>query len=179
MEIPMRPKFLPLALVLVSLATAGSAVAATKSAHADLVNAQGATVGHAKLTASSDGVRISVSVEQLTPGDHGIHIHNVGKCEGPAFTTAGGHFNPTSAHHGIHNAADPKPHLGDLPNLTIDSKGKGKLSFVISGATLDPGPNSLVHDGGTALVIHAKVDDLMSDPSGNSGDRIACGVIQQ
>jgi Cu-Zn family superoxide dismutase len=175
----MRPRFLPLAFTLISLAAANSAFAATKSAHADLVNAQGATVGHAKLNATAAGIKISVSVEQLTPGDHGIHIHNVGKCEGPAFTTAGGHFNPTSAHHGIHNSADPKPHLGDLPNLTVDAKGKGKLSFVVSGATLDPGPNSLFHDGGTALVIHAKADDLMSDPSGNSGDRVACGVIQQ
>lgn len=175
----MYPKLLPLAAAILSLAAAGTAVAATKSAHADLTNAQGATVGHAKLSATSDGVKISVEVSQLTPGDHGIHIHNVGKCEGPAFTTAGGHFNPTSAHHGTHNAADPKPHLGDLPNLTVDAKGKGKLSFVVSGATLDPGPNSLFHDGGTALVIHAKADDLMSDPSGNSGDRIACGVIAQ
>ena len=175
----MHPKLLPLASALICFAAAGSAFAATKSAHADLVNAQGATVGHAKLSATSGGVKISVEASQLTPGDHGIHIHNVGKCEGPAFTTAGGHFNPTSAHHGTHNAADPKPHLGDLPNLTIDAKGKGKLSFVVSGATLDPGANSLFHDGGTALVIHAKADDLMSDPSGNSGDRVACGVIQQ
>jgi superoxide dismutase, Cu-Zn family len=179
MEIPMRLKLLPLVSTLICFAAATSALAATKSAHADLVNAQGTTVGHAKLTAAGGGVKISVSVEQLTPGDHGIHIHTVGKCEGPAFTTAGGHFNPTSAHHGIHNSSDPKPHLGDLPNLTVDAKGKGKLSFVVSGATLDPGPNSLFHDGGTALVIHAKADDLMSDPSGNSGDRIACGVIQQ
>jgi Cu-Zn family superoxide dismutase len=191
----MRPRFLPLvaALFCISAASARSSVVggvvaanagavaanATKSAHADLVNAQGAAVGHAKLTATGKGVRISVAVSQLVPGEHGIHIHNVGKCEGPAFTTAGGHFNPTSAHHGIHNPADPHPHLGDLPNLTVDANGKGKLSFLIPGATLDPGPNSLFHDGGTALVIHAKPDDLISDPSGNSGDRVACGVIQQ
>lgn len=175
----MRTKLLPLAATLICFAAASSAIAATQSAHVDLVNAQGATVGHAKLSATSGGVKISVEVMQLTPGDHGIHIHNVGKCDGPAFTTAGGHFNPTSAHHGIHNTSDPKPHLGDLPNLAIGANGKGKLSFMVSGATLDPGPNSLFHDGGTALVIHAKADDLMSDPSGNSGDRVACGVIQQ
>ncbi len=174
----MRPKLLPLASVLICFAAAGSAFAATKSAHADLVNAQGATVGHAKITATSGGVKISIKASKLTPGDHGIHIHTVGKCEGPAFTTAGGHFNPTSAHHGVHNAADPKPHLGDLPNLSVNAGGKGILTFTISGATLDPGPNSLFHDGGTALVIHAKADDMMSDPSGNSGDRIACGLIK-
>ena len=172
----MRPQILPIA-ALVCLSAA--AFAQTKSAHADLVNAQGATIGHARLAATADGVKVSVMVSQLAPGEHGIHIHNVGKCEGPAFTTAGGHFNPASAHHGVNNTADPHPHLGDLPNLTVDAAGKGKLSFLIKGATLDPGPNSLFHDGGTALVIHAKPDDLMSDPSGNSGDRIACGVIQQ
>jgi Cu-Zn family superoxide dismutase len=101
----------------------------------------------------------------------------VGKCEGPDFRTAGGHFNPTSAHHGIHNAQDPKPHLGDLANLAVKPDGKGSASFMVSGVTLGDGTNSLFHDGGTAIVIHAKADDLMSDPSGNSGDRVGCGVI--
>ena len=120
-----------------------------------------------------------MKVSNLTPGDHGIHIHNVGKCDGPDFKTAGGHFNPTSAHHGIHNAQDPKPHLGDLANLTVKPDGRASASFILSGVTLSDGANSLFHDGGTAIVIHAKADDLMSDPSGNSGDRIACGVIEK
>src|SRR5580698_1016173 len=137
-------------------AAAATADTAPKSAHADILDAKGAKVGTAKIKAVKDGVQIQVKVMGLPAGDHGIHIHNVGKCDGPAFTTAGGHFNPTSAHHGIHNTSDPKPHLGDLPNLTIGANGKGKLSFMVSGATLDPGPNSLFHDGGTALVIHAK-----------------------
>jgi superoxide dismutase, Cu-Zn family len=153
--------------------------AAPNSAHADIVNAQGTTIGHAEFSAVSDGVKISVTVSQLPPGEHGIHIHNVGKCEGPAFTTAGGHFNPTNAHHGIHNAQDPHPHLGDLPNLVVSEKGTAKLTFTAAGATISDGPISLFHDGGTALVIHAKPDDLTNDPSGNSGDRIACGVIVQ
>ena len=153
--------------------------AATKSAHADIVNPQGVTIGHAEFSAASDGVKVSVTVSQLAPGEHGIHIHNVGKCDGPAFTTAGGHFNPTSAHHGVNNAQAPHSHLGDLPNLVVSEKGTAKITFTAAGATLDDGPNSVFHDGGTALVIHAKPDDLMSDPSGNSGDRIACGVIAQ
>jgi len=147
------------------------------SAHADIANAQGTAVGHATFTTVGDGVRVTAQVSQLAPGEHGIHIHNVGKCEVPAFTSAGGHFNPTSAHHGMHNALDPHPHVGDLPNLTVDDKGTGKLTFMIPGVTLGEGLNSLFHDGGTALVIHAKADDLSSDPSGNSGDRVACGVI--
>ncbi len=143
------------------------------------MDAQGKEIGSAKITSTADGVKIAVKVSKLTPGDHGIHIHNVGKCEGPAFASAGGHFNPTSAHHGIHNTQDPHPHLGDLQNLTVTDKGKGDASFTVSGVTLGDGANSLFHEGGTSLVIHAKADDLTSDPSGNSGDRVACGIIEK
>lgn len=155
------------------------ASAAPKSAHANIVNAQGTKIGTAKITATAQGVKIIVKVSQLTPGEHGIHIHTVGKCETPVFTSAGGHFNPTGGHHGIHDAQEPHPHLGDLPNLVVDQNGKGNMSFTAAGVTLGDGPDSLFHEGGTALVIHAKADDLKSDPSGNSGDRIACGVIEQ
>lgn len=151
--------------------------AATESAHADLINAQGATIGHAEFTPASDGVNIALTVSQLAPGEHGIHIHTVGKCDAPAFTTAGGHFNPTNTHHGVNNAESPRPHVGDLPNLVVSAEGTASTTFTATGATLGDGPDSLFHEGGTALVIHAKADDLMSDPSGNSGDRIACGVI--
>ena len=153
--------------------------AAAKSAHADIMNAQGTKIGTAKITATGQGVKIAVTVSQLTPGEHGIHIHTVGKCEAPAFTSAGGHFNPTSAHHGTHNTQDPHPHLGDLMNLTVGQNGNAKATFLANGVTLGDGANSLFHDDGTSLVIHAKADDLMSDPSGNSGDRIACGVIEK
>lgn len=176
----MRSRILLALAGLLSLTiTAQHANAAAKAAHAKIVNAQGTEIGTAKFTPSSKGVKVSVKVSQLTPGEHGIHIHTVGKCEGPAFTSAGGHFNPTGTHHGIHNAKDPKPHVGDLPNLVVAQNGKGSAVFTIEGATLDEGAASLFHEGGTAIVIHAKADDLMSDPAGNSGDRIACGVIEK
>ncbi len=160
-------------------AAAALADTAPKAAHANIMNAQGMQIGTAKLKAVKDGVQISVKVTGLSAGDHGIHIHTVGKCEGPAFTTAGGHFNPTSAHHGMNNTMDPHPHAGDLPNLKVAANGKGSATVVAKGVTLGDGANSLFHDGGTSLVIHAKADDLMSDPSGNSGDRVACGVISK
>ncbi len=156
-----------------------ASAAGPKAAHADLKNAQGAKIGTAKISATPNGIKVSVKVSQLTPGEHGIHIHNVGKCEGPGFTTAGGHFNPTGAHHGVKNTQEPRPHAGDLENLKVGQNGKASATFMISGVSLGDGQNSLFHEGGTALVIHAKADDLMSDPSGNSGDRIACGVIEK
>ena len=170
-------------LVIPALCCFSAAVAlgdsAPKSAHADIVNAQGTKIGTATFKAATGGVKISVKVAQLAPGDHGIHIHAIGKCETPDFKTAGGHFNPTNAHHGVNNTMDPHPHAGDLPNLTVGANGKASVNLFAKGVTLGDGANSLFHDGGTSLVIHAKADDLMSDPSGNSGDRIACGVIQK
>jgi superoxide dismutase, Cu-Zn family len=175
----MHPRVLTISLLICAPAITVLADDAPKSAHATIVNAQGANVGSAKISSTANGVKIAVTVSQLTPGEHGIHIHTADKCEGPAFTSAGGHFNPTSAHHGINNAQDPHPHLGDLGNLKVDPSGKAKASFSIEGVTLGEGANSLFHEGGRSLVIHAKADDLISDPSGNSGDRIACGAIEK
>jgi superoxide dismutase, Cu-Zn family len=148
-----------------------------RSAHADIINGQGQKIGTATLVETSAGVRIDVNVSQLPPGAHGMHVHTVGKCEAPAFASAGGHLNPDAKKHGKDNPDGP--HAGDLPNIEVGPDGTAKTSFVDARVTLGDGPNSLFHEGGTALVIHEKSDDYKTDPSGNSGARIACGVIQK
>jgi superoxide dismutase, Cu-Zn family len=153
-----------------------SAQQTVHSAHADIVNAEGQKIGSATIRPSSSGVRINVEVSQLPPGVHGIHIHTVGKCEGPAFTSAGAHFNPTSKKHG--KDSPEGPHAGDLLNIEVTADGTGKASLSDSNVTLAGGPNSLFNESGTALVIHEKADDYKTDPAGNSGARIACGVIR-
>ncbi|HEY1467540.1 MAG TPA: superoxide dismutase family protein [Candidatus Acidoferrum sp.] len=164
-------------LLCVLIATFAFGQTAPKSAHADIVNAQGQKIGTATFSPADGGVKIEVDVAQLPPGTHGIHIHAVGKCEGPDFKTAGGHLNPTAKEHGKDN---PKgPHAGDLLNIEVDRSGHAKASLSDSLVTLGSGPNSLFHEGGSSLVIHEKMDDYKTDPAGNSGARTACGVIQQ
>ena len=150
---------------------------AAPAATATLRDAQGKTVGTATLTPSDGGVKINVSVSGVTPGLHGFHVHAVGKCEGPEFKSAGGHFNPGSKEHGLEN---PKgSHAGDMPNLSVSADGSGKGEFLARGASLDTGPGSLFPDGGTAVVLHAAPDDMKSDPAGNAGARIACGLVER
>ena len=148
-----------------------------KSAQADIVNGQVQNIGTAKILPAKKGVKIEVNVSQLPPGKHGIHIHAVGKCEGPAFTTAGGHLNPDAKKHGKENPEGP--HVGDLLNLEVKANGTAKTTLLDTMVTLGDGPNSVFHEGGTAIVIHEKEDDYKTDPAGNSGARIACGVIQK
>ena len=140
-----------------------------------LADAKGASVGTATLSADPKGVKITLAVSGLAPGDHAIHVHQTAKCDGPDFKSAGGHFNPDKKQHGMDNAMGP--HAGDMPNFTVDAKGKSSASVVAPGVTLDDGPHSVFTGGGTALVIHAKADDMKTDPAGNAGDRIACGTI--
>jgi Cu-Zn family superoxide dismutase len=151
------------------------AQSAAQSAQADIANAQGQKIGTATISQADGGIRIDVQVSQLPPGTHGIHIHTVGKCEGPAFTSAGGHLNPTSKKHGKDNPEGP--HAGDLLNIQVQASGDGKASLLDPNVTLGDGANSLFHEGGTSIVIHEKTDDYKTDPAGNSGARIACGVI--
>jgi Cu-Zn family superoxide dismutase len=156
---------------------AASAFAQATKAHADLATAKGDKVGTAILTQTGKGVRINLTITNLPAGVHAIHVHNVGKCEGPAFASAGGHFNPEMKMHGKDNPQGP--HAGDLPNFTVAKNGKGKATIVAEKVTLADGANSVFHQGGTALVVHAGPDDYKTDPAGNSGDRMACGVISK
>ena len=141
----------------------------------DLMNSRGQMTGHATFAQEPGGVRLRVVVTGLAPGSHGIHVHGVGKCEPPSFDSAGPHFNPDGKHHGLDNPAGP--HAGDFPNLIVGPNGSAQTSFLDSRVTLGPGSHSLFQAGGTSLVIHADPDDERTDPAGNSGPRIVCGII--
>lgn len=155
----------------------GLAQKAPKEVKVTLKTADGKDAGMATLSQKKDGVEVKVALENLPPGDHAIHVHQTAKCDPPDFKTAGGHFNPAGKKHGIKNPDGH--HNGDLPlNLTVGADGKVKKSFMAPDVTLDPSaPNSVFANGGTALVVHEKADDMMTDPAGNAGARIACGVI--
>jgi Cu-Zn family superoxide dismutase len=161
------------ALFLATAVHAGPA----QTTHADIVNAKGEKIGTATLKPAKPGVRIEMNVSQLPPGTHALHIHAVGKCDPPDFKSAGPHFNPENKKHGSKNPEGP--HAGDLPNFDVNANGTAKVSVVAPNVTLGDGANSLFHPEGTALVIHEKADDYTTDPAGNAGGRIACGVIQK
>jgi Cu-Zn family superoxide dismutase len=150
--------------------------AAAQTATAAIKNANGGDVGTAEMTQTPAGVLIKLSVKGLPPGDHAFHVHAVGKCE-PPFESAGGHFNPASKKHGL--MAAEGPHAGDMPNLHVPAGGELVVEVLNSNVTLEKGkPNSVFGADGSALVIHAAVDDYKTDPTGNAGGRIGCGVVQ-
>ncbi|HST35839.1 MAG TPA: superoxide dismutase family protein [Allosphingosinicella sp.] len=158
-------------LLLESTGASAQAPRVLTGASADLVKADGAEIGSVSVRPRGNGIDVSVIVSQVTPGRYGIHIHAVGRCEGPAFESAGPHWNPTSRHHGRLNPNGP--HLGDLPNIEVEANGRGTVRFTIAHTL-----NSLLNADGASIVLHAAADDERTDPSGNSGARIACGVLR-
>lgn len=153
-----------------TLGTTGNVSVAT----ATLRNAEGKIVGTAAITAMGETLTLRILASALPQGVHGLHLHTIGKCDGPDFSSAGGHLNPHGRRHGMNNVAGT--HLGDLPNLTVGASEAGAISFALP----DPRTTAeaaLFDADGSAIVIHAAADDNVTDPSGNSGPRIACGVF--
>lgn len=150
----------------------GTPVAGGASAVAMLRTAGGAEVGRATATEVAGGVRFTIDASGMPAGTRGAHVHMTGRCDAPDFATAGPHWNPTAAKHGTMNPQGP--HQGDLPNLVIGSDGRGTVGATVPGATMA----ALLDADGAAMVVHAQADDLRTDPSGNSGVRVACGVFQ-
>ena len=165
-------------LLLLSGAVFGDSGGEMDSARAAIRNAMGKTVGVATFTEKPQGVNVSVNVWNLPPGKHGIHIHGVGRCDPPDFKSAGGHLNSEGKKHGRKNPEGA--HAGDLPNLEVGVDGTGRLSAMIPGLTLRfYTPTAIISPTGTAVCIHAAPDDEITDPDGDSGDRIACGVLER
>ena len=155
-------------LTAIAMLLAPSTIAAAEMAKAMLKDAK-------SLKQTSAGVLLQLSLKGVPAGEHAFHIHAVGKCEPPGFESAGGHFNPGNAHHGMMSGPG---HAGDMPNLHAPASGALDLEVLNNAITLDKDkPNSVLHPGGTAIIIHAGKDDYLSDPAGNAGGRIICGVI--
>lgn len=170
-----RTSLILVALSLVAAGCAGMQSGGDNTAVADLKNPAGQSVGNAHFTQAGNVVRIVVEARGLTAGAHGVHVHAVGKCDPPDFMSSGGHFNPTGRQHGALNPQGS--HAGDLPNLTVAPDGSGRMETTTEQLTLGSGPNTVFDADGSALVVHASPDDFKTDPTGNSGARVACGVL--
>jgi Cu-Zn family superoxide dismutase len=156
-------------------AMSGSTMGATSGgAMATIKDATGRDLGVLMVTDAGGSLSLTGTLRGLTPGEHGIHLHATGACDAPAFTSAGGHWNPTTKLHGSQNAQGP--HLGDLMNITVGADSTATVQLTTTGGSLR-GADTLMDPDGAAIVVHAKADDYKTDPSGNSGDRVACGVI--
>jgi Cu-Zn family superoxide dismutase len=173
----MRSPLLPLAVVTTfySAACHSASGGHTPRGTATLHDASGRSVGTLELEQGPNGVRIVGGLSGLSPGAHGIHFHQTGRCDGPDFATAGAHFNPSARKHGLENPDGP--HAGDMQNVVIPAQGAQLLEMLSPRVTLDDASTTVFDADGTSIVVHAAPDDQRTDPSGNSGARIACGVI--
>jgi Cu-Zn family superoxide dismutase len=154
----------------------GTAGPAAPAASVEIHDAGGSLRATGTLRQGADGIAVHIEAHGMAPGSYGIHVHAIGQCGGGGFSSAGPHWNPTGKQHGRDNPMGM--HEGDLPNLVIAAGGSGVLDAVIAGGSLDNGPAALLDADGAAIVIHAAADDYKTDPSGNSGARVACGVVQ-
>jgi len=168
-------KHLGLALIALTILLATTAIPSAAKTVVELKDAQGKSVGSIIVMPKGSGVGLKFHLHDLPPGEHGIHFHQNPKCDAPDFKSAGPHFNPDSKKHGLESPEGH--HAGDMLNLTVDANGKADGTLEDKDVTFGDGLHSIFSNGGTAIVIHAKADDMKTDPSGNSGDRIACGVI--
>ena len=147
---------------------------ATNNVTVQMRDAVGRDLGALTLSEAGPTITITGRISGLPPGEHAIHLHTAGRCDRPKFEAAGDHWNPTKRQHGTDNPNGP--HLGDLPNFTIGENRSATIDLTTPGGTLR-GENALLDSDGAAIVVHAKPDDYKSQPSGNSGERIACGVV--
>ncbi|WP_088184326.1 superoxide dismutase family protein [Sphingobium sp. Z007] len=166
---------LPIVMAAAACATTSATPSAAPTASAKLAAADGSARGTVTVTQAADGLHVVVKAMGLTPGIHAVHVHTTGQCAAPDFTSAGGHWNPTARKHGKDNPAGM--HMGDMPNMTVGSDGTGAIEYHIANAGISDGATPLLDTDGAAVVVHAQADDNVSDPAGNAGGRVACGVL--